>query len=195
MNIGTLCTRDVATATEWTRARACSAALHAHPRIGYMLAGARTEVTITWTRADGRACKARLDALRFGHGEAWIGDLKGYGSTAPHHVARQAARLGAHLQTAHYIEALREGYGWPGPIRYSLAVYETSEPYDCERFDFTDEALESAAVAREALIARLAECEQTGEWPGRHTEAQQLHPPPTYTDDLDLTDIPEEAAP
>lgn len=188
--------RDIATAAEWDRAAACAAALHEHPRIGPLLAEGEPELTVTWTRPNGRACKARFDWLAFrdidGARTAVEIDFKGYGSTAPHHVARMAAKHGAHTQRAHYREGLREGYGWTGPIRHGLVVYETSEPFDAELFWFTDEAIESATAAREALIERLAECERTGIWPGRHTEAQQLHPPPTYTDDLDLTDIPEE---
>ena len=187
----------VATAAEWTRARACAAALHEHAIIGPLLTDGQPEVTVTWTREDGRACKARFDWLTFrevdGVQTAYLLDLKGYGSTAAHHVARQAAKLGAHTQAAHYREGLVLGYGWSGPIRQGLIVYETAEPFDAALFWFTDDAIESATAAREALIDRLAECERSGVWPGRYDEEQQLHPPPTYTDDLDLSEIEEEA--
>ena len=188
--------RDIATSAEWMRAEAAADALHEHPRIGPLLDTGHAEVTVTWTRPDGRACKARFDWLTFrdigGTMTAILPDLKTYGSTQAHHVARRANQLGAYLQAAHYREGLVQGYGWSGPVMQGLIVAEGHEPHDCELFWFTDDAIESATAAREALIERLAECERTGIWPGRHDEAQQLHPPPTYTDDLDLTDIPEE---
>lgn len=188
--------RDIATGAEWARAEAAAAALHEHQRIGPLLDQGHAEVTVTWQREDGRLCKARFDWLTFrdigGVLTAVLLDLKTYGSTAAHHVARRANQLGAYLQAAHYREGLVQGYVWTGPIMQGLIVAEGNEPHDCELFWFTDDAIESAAAAREALIERLAECERSGIWPGRHTEAQQLHPPPTYTDDLDLTDIPEE---
>jgi hypothetical protein len=150
-----------------------------HPVAGEILRmEGPTEETHTWTHEPtGLVCKARLDKRL--DTPTTIVDLKTYGTSDPRIIGNRVAALGAHIQAAHYCEGLAATLGCDErEIRYLLIVAESSSPYDVAvvELDF-DNALALGRTERDRLMARLAECERTNNWPGRCPEIVPLELP------------------
>ena len=140
------------------------AAVLAHPEAGRLLAlPGRSETPIFWADpATGLRCKGLLD--RWADGV--LIDLKTTRSTDPRFFASQAARLGYHLQLAHYAAGIEVLTG-SRPTVYMIAV-ENTPPHDVAVYLLTDDILIPAAETIAALIAKVAVCRASGQWPGRN---------------------------
>lgn len=143
--------------------------IYRHPIArGLLTAPGESEVTIEWDdHATGLACKARLDRLQ--DGAPVIIDLKTYGTSDPRIIAQRVAKMGAHIQAAHYCDGLATvDQILPSEIRYYLICVEERAPYDVCVVELEyDQALAAGRAERDRLMARLAECTRTNVWPGR----------------------------
>jgi len=136
---------------------------HEHARRLLDLTG-HSELTIRWTDpATGITCKARLDRLGWDGAIFHLADLKTYGTSEPRKVASMIARLGAHVQAAHYVAALTDGLGIPAEqIRSYIISGESGPPYDVAVVELeADGALLTGQTERRRLLDLLAECRAT----------------------------------
>ena len=160
-------------------------AVRSHPVVRDLLGAGEPEVSITWSDAEtGLPCKARLDWLDVERGI--VLDVKTLGTTDERAVASQVARQSYHGQLAHYVEGLR-AHGIDA--RAHLVVCEGKGAQDVAVFALDDAppdgALHAGRVLRQRLMARLAECVELDEWPGRHSGVVGLCLP-TYALDPEI---------
>jgi len=158
--------------------RGIAAALRAHPDAARILWGPGwSEVTRTWTDQPSRlTCRARLDRVipRVGQAqicEVW--DLKTLGDASPIAVRWQVLRQRYDLQLAHYRAGILAG-GRAQVAVCGLVVVEAGPPHDVGVYRFSEPALAAAELERQELLARIAECERSGQWPGACPEAIDL---------------------
>jgi len=171
--------RTILKANEAEAAWAMSKAVRAHPFAGPLLGGGEAEVSIQWVDPEtGLACKGRMDYLR---PNALI-DLKTSADLDRRRFAARALDLGHHGQLAFYLRGLK-ALGRE-PVETYLIAVEQSEPYDVGLFTVDPAALEIGDALVSTLLNRLAECEATGEWPGRYPGVETFYLPQwAYSDD------------
>jgi len=175
--------QDLASAME------TAAAIREHPVAAGLLAEGEAEVSMTWVDpSTGLTCKGRAD---------WVGprglvDLKNLGSTSERAVSAAVARGQYHGQLAHYVAGL-EANGVEVPAAY-LVVAEGRGAQDVAVFRLDaappDGALYAGHRLRERYLAQLAECVQSGRWPGRHEAVQDLVLPNYALDEEIFTSEP-----
>lgn len=137
-------------------------AVMSEPAAAQYLKNCDREVTIVWEDEEtGILCKGRIDALRRDNVEV---DVKTCADVTPIWFARQLARLQYHLQRAFYADGLRAVLKRE-PDHRIIAV-EQSEPHDVAVYRLNDAAMESGRVTYRDLLKRVAECRETGKWPG-----------------------------
>lgn len=180
--------KTVLTVEQYTTAVALRDAVHADPLTSKWLAGqaAKHEVTLVWNDPrTGVLCKARPD--RVDPGEA-LTDVKTAADPVPRRFAATAARLGYHIQAAHY------GCGWHAltgeTLPFRFIVPQTREPFDVVGFPLGAASLTRGEEERDELIDRLIECREINEWPGlSNGEPVELNLP-AYAFDDDILDEP-----
>jgi hypothetical protein len=126
------------------------------------------ERSITWTDpATGIACKARPDAVH-----SAIVDVKSTSSIDERQFIKLATRMGYFGQLAFY----RRGYRTLTKLSLPCAILavEVDAPHDIGVFTIDDESLRVADDEITRLLAKLAECRKTNEWPGRYQKAQTM---------------------
>lgn len=129
-----------------------------------------SEAILTWT-GDGRAQKARPDAMN--QRRRLVADLKTTRSLDIRRFGHDIARYGYHGQLAHYSTGIDASRGWK-PEHHVLIAVESAAPYDVAILPIHPDAIAVGAEKRTELLAKLAECEQTGRWPGRYPEPVTL---------------------
>lgn len=184
--------RTALTEAEWERVHRVRDSVWAHPVIrGWLVRPGWSEVVYQWEdRETGALCKARLDRLIGPN----ILDLKGYGTTALVPLAKRAAQGSAHIQQAHYAEAVAVCEGMlVEDVRSMLLVYETERPYDCGLVELAhDGALFLGLRERARLMKQVAECEAAGEWPGNLPHVVPLEMPAwAWGDDEEFIQVEE----
>jgi hypothetical protein len=126
------------------------------------------ERSIQWTDpATGIACKARPDAVH-----SAIVDVKSTSSIDERQFRALATRMGYFGQLAFY----RRGYKTLTKLTLPCAILavEVDAPHDIGVFVVDDESLRVADDEITRLLAKLAECRKTNEWPGRYQKAQTM---------------------
>lgn len=178
--------KTVLTVAEYTSALALRDAVHAHPVAGPLLARkGESEVTVTWTDSEtGLACKGRIDRLVTG-GRPTIADFKTTSDIDARVFARVCSRLRYVSQLGMYRDGVRAARGLE--CGAAIIAAEVDEPYDVAVFRITSDALWSGSDEFHYLLARVAECEASGEWPGRYPERVDLELPP-WTFEGELSD-------
>jgi hypothetical protein len=169
------------------------AALREHPLAWAVLsASGDREVPVGWTDAETRLrCRAlpdlvteegALDGLGLGVpvGARVVVDLKTT-ATPLERFPKESARRMYHGQLAHYCAGTGCKVG-------ALVVVESSEPHDVGVFVLDDDALWSGEVLVSRLLARVAECEASGEWSGAMPYAEVLSLPAWAAEDHDDDD-------
>lgn len=163
-----------------TKARNIANAVRTHPAAGPLFTGeGQSEVPMQWRHpGTGLLCKALRDRwTRDKFGQRCLVDLKTYGTTDPDIVGWRVYELGAHIQMAHYEEGARLTSG-EDDIKCMIVSAESGPPWDVAVFEIDRlGALHAGQVKREELLARVAECEKTGRWPGRFEDVQVLDLP------------------
>lgn len=172
-------------AEEADECAAMAAAVRTHPLVQPYLDGGHFEQAIFWTDPEtGIACKGKPDWIV--PAQRIVLDLKTARSIEGRRFGTEAARMGYHMQLAHYRNGIERALGWT-PKRMLLVAVEKAAPYDVGVFELgADEAYLAHEDVRE-LLHQLKECTDAGRWPGRYTQEQALQLPAwvTGSDDED----------
>ncbi|MFO0253387.1 MAG: PD-(D/E)XK nuclease-like domain-containing protein [Betaproteobacteria bacterium] len=172
-------------AAEADECAAMATAVRQHPLVQPYLDGGVFEQPVFWTDPEtGIRCKAKPDWVL--PETRTVLDLKSARSIEARRFGTEAARMGYHLQLAHYRNGVRAAYGWE-PKRLLLVAVEKAAPHDVAVFELgPDEAYVANQDVRD-LLHQLKECTDSGRWPGRYTQEQALLLPAwiTNSDDED----------
>lgn len=143
---------------------AMAEAVKSHPDTRRLLDGRPLiEATLVWRdEKTGLMCKARPDNLNFGAG--LFCDVKTTVSAHPGLFARSAAEYGYFDQAAHYGNGLRTLTG--RDFDCYLIPVEKTPPFAVGCYPIGLEDLEAARARVEWALAKIAEAEKTGVWPG-----------------------------
>jgi hypothetical protein len=177
--------KTIITADEHALAVAIQRAVRAHPVASRYLESGDPEVSLTWTREDGRPCRARIDWLTTIDGLPLIVGLKTSRDCRHMPFGAQAAKLGYHMQWAWYYD----GFGAIKPAEPKVVeiVVESDAPHAVAVYSIPNDILLQGRDDYELLLAKLNECEATGEFPGPN-EVEEPLTLPTWiyqqTDDL-----------
>ena len=155
--------RTILTRSEDGLAVAMRDAIRGHPVADALLSGGLAEQVIEWVDPEtGLLCKARLDYLR---PDALV-DLKTTADLDPHRFPALVYRMGYHGQLAFYLRGLK-ALGLDDHPAHLVAV-ESAAPHDVAAFAVEPGAITVGDELVSRLLDRLAECQATGEWPGRY---------------------------
>jgi hypothetical protein len=163
---------------DYLRALKVRDAVHSHPAASKILASAgETEKTITWTDSEtGAPCKARLDRLTTG-GKSYIDDLKTTATIGDlRRFRRQSADLLYHMQLGMYRDGVRAALGADCGARIIAA--ETSGAFEVAVLEMSADELWAGSDIFHDNLAKIIECEKSGEWPFRYPEMVDLDLPP-----------------
>ncbi len=152
-----------------------AASVRSHPRIARLLdMGSRSEVTLRWVDPETQLeCKARLDL--------WVPsvavtlDLKTTQDARAEAFERDCERYGYHDQAAMYLEGLRALGIDPGPFLFG--VVKKTSPYLRAVYGMPEEWIESGARRIRSRMRLMADCIDSGSWPGLPEEIQMLNRP------------------
>jgi hypothetical protein len=165
--------RTIVTQAQCTLALEIAKAVRQHPIAADLLSEGRPELSMMWRHErTGLLCKARMDWLR---GLALV-EVKTCRDPEPRRFANQFARLGYHIQGAHYNAGIIAA-GWETrPIKVIAA--QNCPPFDVVVYDVPLDALLVGEDAAERALDRVAECRRARTWPGHALDAEvTLHLP------------------
>lgn len=139
-----------------------------------LLASGVAEQTLRWIDpATGIPCKGRPDFVNYDLRA--IVDLKTTNDIDARSFARQAAQLLYHFQLAFYRRGLEVITG--KTFDPKIIAVESNAPHDRAVFPVDEDALQSADMEIDGLLARVAECRASGVWPGRYPDEETLYLP------------------
>ena len=151
------------------------------------------EAVVMWTHpATGIRCKGRVDYAS--ESTRRLIDLKTARSAHPRRFGMQAADLMYHCQIVWYGDGVNHWRVEQGlaPVdwRHTLVAVEIEPPHQVGVFSLTEDQVAIARERIEQIMARIAECERLGKWPGRLTAEQALELPRwEYNDDMEAGDV------
>lgn len=188
--------KTIMTQPELVLAKNMTAAVKEHPVAGPMFAASdgEAENVIVWTDpGTGILCKGRVD---------WssaiakcTADLKSARDASPKGFGRQAANLKYFCQIVWYHDGqnhARREKGLPTLDHVpTLVAVEVAPPHEVAVYYLTEEQIFLARDTIAELMAKLAECERTNQWPGIAPTAQPLLLPAWEyaTDDGDVDEL------
>lgn len=159
--------KSVLTTSEYETALAIRDSVRGQSAAARLLSKGRPEVMLTWTnRETGLECKGRLDWI------AAIGcivDLKTTNDISPRIFAAHAWRMGYFHQAAMYQEAYYQTTGGNHGgivLPYSIIAVESSAPFACTIYELPPESIAAAWDQYVGWLRAVAECRQSGIWPG-----------------------------
>lgn len=140
------------------------------------VADERREISLFWS--DDRfgapvPCKARFDVWR---DDGVIVDIKTTGDARHDEFARNAARLGYHIQAAHYMMGAEHLMGEAPPFWVWLVV-ETTAPYAVATYVLQWDAYHMGKALAERAYGVYAQCVLDERWPGYSNMLQPLQFP------------------
>jgi hypothetical protein len=176
--------RTILTADAYLLGLAMAVAVRRDPVAAPYLTEAEFEKPLQWLDPLTEIkCKARADILQ--PRRRVLADLKTCVSIDARRFGASAARLGYAGQIAHYGAGVRHALGW-APEKCVVIAVEKKPPHEVAVFTFTLEQLDTAAEEVAMLMARVQECRQSGEWPGRYTEEVALQLPAYVDGDIEI---------
>lgn len=184
--------RTILRRDEYETALAVRDAVMGHKEAGRLLRRRGVaEQTITWTdKATGLACKARPDWMT----GRTLTDLKTTGDVDAFAFGRVAARLCYHGQLGFYRMAARQVKRGKWAVR--IIAVEADAPHDVAVFKVPDDVLDLGEELAHDLLREVAECRDTGDWPGKYPGLQTLRMPEwIYGSDSDIAGVGLELAP
>jgi hypothetical protein len=153
--------------SEYEKAWRVREAVMSHPAAKAYLRDGQAEQTITWTDADtGLACKARIDYLLPG----LVIDLKTAKDISERGFSRAAAQYLYHAQAAHYTTSVKAE-------RMVFICVENQPPFDVAVRELDDDGLWAGECLMKALLLKVKQCQESGEWPGAYPAATPLTMP------------------
>lgn len=168
---------------EYEQALAIRDAVRKHDVVKRLLERGHAEQSITWTDPlTGLKCKARLDWFN----ELCLADLKGVSTTDARIFGNLAARMKYHVQMAWYSDGLMLSHGVRPPAK--LIAAEVGPEHDVAVFPLSDEDLFAGTETYQGWLKRVAECRESGVWPGRYPEEEPLSLPKYIFEDENQED-------
>lgn len=174
-------------------------AARSHPVAGPLLAppGEAEKVWLWKDEETGLDCKARTDWWR----AALLADLKTSADIDRRRFEAAVYRLGYHIQAAHYRAGLAAN-GITDVPPFTIVAVESSPPHDVAVFELDDDYLYRGEIDRGELMAQVAACRFSHQYPGRYPEKTALSLPAwaltqetgSDLDALDLDGLGTEAA-
>lgn len=155
--------RQIVTQEEFDRARLLCESIAGNQDARDCLAGAGpVEVSLVWDDPEtGIRCKARLDKVL--SAERRLVDLKTTGNLFK--FSRSIEDYGYHRQMAHYQEGWSVLHGGE-LLEPWLVPVESGKPFCVQPAPVDAESLQQGHKERDRLLGRVAECVESGEWPG-----------------------------
>jgi hypothetical protein len=139
-----------------------------------------TELVIVWTHErTGLRCKARLDWVS---GDC-LGEIKTCRDPKPAMFATAAARIGYHVQLAHYTAALVAA-GW-GSRPVKIIAAQNVEPFDVVVYRVPEESIIIGEALAQSALDRIALCRETNTWPGIASDEELTLMLPAWAANLD----------
>lgn len=136
------------------------------PEISALLGAGQAEVSFFWIdQATGVHCKGRADWVFRTNAGVVLLDLKTTEDATPEAFGRSCARYGYHRQAAWYCDGWNQATG-DTVLGFVFGAVESAWPHDAVPYMLDEEAMSSARVQIDELLALYAECERLGEWPG-----------------------------
>jgi hypothetical protein len=175
----------ILTSDQHARAMGMAAAVNRHPVAArYLNPRGKAEQTLVWTdEATGLVCKARADFLS--HWCAVV-DLKSAADLSPRFLSR-AVSLGYPCQMAHYRNGAIASGIWGREPECVIVAVESKPPYDVGVFRMDEETMEYGAKKVAELLAKVKECTELNEWPGRYPDEQVFGLPEWAKEPIDMT--------
>jgi exodeoxyribonuclease VIII len=172
--------REPLASSTMTQIKSMAAAAAAHPvsRVLFEQCKGYSESSMFWVDAEtGTACKIRPDfhvppCAQFPHG--LIVDGKSIDDASADSFGRNAWNGEHHLQGALYVDGFQRCYGTQQPPAFIWLVQERDAPYATAYYSAASDLIEYGRKQYKRLLAVVAECERTGEWPGYPTEIKPM---------------------
>lgn len=160
-----------------------ASALRNAPIRHYAAAGGTTEVSMFWQHPyTKRRCKARVDKII--PETHTIFDLKNTTDCHSYRFGAQAYKLGYHIKMAHYFRGYRELTGVEPNL--VLGAIDSKAPHESAVYRIPKDVILQGMEELDALVAKLEECEKSGNWPGEYEQESELSLPAwSRTDDWD----------
>lgn len=155
--------RTILTLEEHETTQAIAAAVRSDPTAARYLRRGLPEVSMQW-EAHGMVLKGRVDWLTELDGVDVVVGLKTARDCRPGEFARQAYRLGYHLQWAYYRDGFRAVRG-VAPYMVEIVV-ESAAPYAVAVYTIPDPVLSLGREEYVELLAMLRDCQTADVWPG-----------------------------
>lgn len=154
--------RNIVLQAEYDRLLGAVTALHNNDAARRALEGdGPTEVSMVWIDPDtGVRCKARIDKLNLSLG--LIADLKSTDDASAFEWHMKKRRY--HRQAAMYQDGAAVVLGTKLPFWF--VVVETTDPYMVRAAPVSGTALLQGRLNYKSLLQQIAECQQSGAWPG-----------------------------
>lgn len=153
--------KEIVSEEQYNTMTGMAAALQANTAARDLLRDGKAEVSLVWDDPDtGLRCKCRIDWLKPKAGV--FVDLKTTADAAD--FSRSIVRYGYHRQTAFYRRGLQlaaelDLVPW-------IVAAETKAPFGCRAAPMCPDALRLGLFEVDGLLNRVAECYDSGEWPG-----------------------------
>ena len=138
-----------------------------------------TEVYLSWTDPDtGIECKGMADAI----GGGFIWDLKGCG---PLDVFMRTLWRSGYVHQGEFYSMMSGG-----ELGVRLVPVEAAAPHDVAIVEIDPLARSAARRDIQAALRRVAECRESGVWPGRYPDVSVVGAPAwAMSDELDLSNL------
>jgi len=159
--------KTIVTQEEYDTIMAMRQSILCHRWARTMLEKGLPEQSHFWNDAEtGLPCKCRFDRIY----ETLIVDYKTTQDASPHGFQKAAMTFGYHLQAAHYTDSI------PG-AQFVFICQEKEAPYAVACYQADGEFLAYGRSERARLMKQIAECRESGIWPGYLDGIQMLYLP------------------
>jgi hypothetical protein len=180
--------KTIVTDAQYAAIEGMTAAVHAHPVAGKLLAEGEPERVFRWKErgTTGPICKSMVDWLTKGlHKRKAIVEVKTVRDASPHAFGRAALALGYHVQVAHYLAGYCVAMDDEPPEAYIVAV-EKTPPHDVAVYCVDGATLALGRSERAVGLTLLEYCERMQEFGGAWPETMDLELPAwAYSSDDD----------
>lgn len=172
--------REIVDATDYATTQAQLAAIKADPVLSELFATGHGEASVFWIdEPTGIYCKARPDWVHYIDAKAVrLVDLKSTADESPSGFGRASARMGYHLQAAHYADGFAQATG-RDVHQFVFAAVTSAAPVLAVPYVLTDEIEAQGIDERRELMDRYAWCVSNNQWP-HYGEGIQLLDFPSY---------------
>lgn len=152
--------RSILTDDELKEIKAMAESVGKNKQAMELLIGGDAEQSVYWTdKETGLNLRCRPDFLN-----AHCSDLKSVQSVKPQFFAKKAYDLGYHISQGMYQDGLMKVTGEFKPFRF--ICIEKTAPYLCAVYSLDDESAELGYNTYKSNLKKLAECLDSGIWPG-----------------------------